>query len=500
MNRLTPPPPACTSVHVEIAAAPPAPKLSPAAPLIIGSALLMQTLDTTVITNALPRMAYSLHEDALHLNVAITSYILAAAVFLPINGWVADRFGAKTVFRLAMVLFAASSLLCGLSHNLPELVGARMLQGMAGAMMAPVGRLVLLRSVPRSDLVRAMVYLTMPALLGPVIGPPIGGFIVTHFSWRWIFYMNVPICIVAVTLVSLFIPEVKEENTGPLDWKGFILTGLGLAGVVYGFENIGRGALPPGLVATLLIGGLACLSVYHWHARRTPHAILDFSVFRYPAFMATTIGGAFLRMAIGAMPFLLAMMLQVAFGMSAFTAGLMTFSSGGAALIMRMSARPILRRFGFKRVLVVNTVISGLTLMGYGLFRPTTPALLIAATLLIGGFFRSLQFTALNALAFVEIPPEKMSRASSLSSVIQQVAQSIGIGLSALVMSGLRSLHRSAALGVNDVTPAFIFLGAMTLVGLVFFLPLKSDVGDDVSGRAPDMDDAQTPGLAAALD
>jgi hypothetical protein len=205
-------------------------------------------------------------------------------------------------------------------------------------------------------------------------------------------------------------------------------------------------------------------------------------------------------MAIGALPFLLAMMLQVAFGMSAFTAGLMTFSSGGAALVMRISARPILRRFGFKRVLVVNTVVSGLSLMGYGLFRPATPVLLIAGTLLLGGFFRSLQFTALNALAFAEIPPEKMSRASSLSSVIQQVAQSIGIGLSALVMAGLRSLHHSASLGVNDVTPAFIFLGAMTLFGLIFFLPLKSDVGDDVSGRAPDMDDARVPGLAAATD
>jgi EmrB/QacA subfamily drug resistance transporter len=230
-------------------------------PMIIGCALFMQTLDATVISNALPTMARSLHEDVLTLNLAITSYLLASAIFLPISGWAADRFGAKLVFRIAIVLFAFSSFLCGISQNLGELVGARMLQGMAGAMMTPVGRLVLLRSVPKQELVRAMSYLTMPAMLGPVLGPPVGGFIVTHFSWRWIFFINIPMGILGVVLVTLFIRNIREEETLPLDWRGFFLTGLGFAGVVYGFENLGRGKLPAAAVAAMLIGGVACLGL-----------------------------------------------------------------------------------------------------------------------------------------------------------------------------------------------------------------------------------------------
>ena len=368
----------------------------PLIPMIIGCALFMQTLDATVISNALPTMARSLHEDPVTLNLAITSYLLASAVFLPISGWAADRFGAKQVFRIAIVLFALASLGCGVAQNLPELVAARMIQGMAGAMMAPVGRLVLLRSVPKSELVRAMSWLTMPAMLGPILGPPIGGFIVTFASWRWIFFINIPIGILGVALVSVFISNIREENPPPLDLRGFILTGFGLAGLVYGFENLGRGMLPFTVVAAMLLGGLVCLAIYARHARRTPHAILDLELLKIPTFMASTVGGAFLRMGMGATPFLLALLLQMGFGMSAFSAGLITFAGGAGALVMKATARPIISRFGFKTVLVVNTVITALSFMSYSLFQASTWPGLLIGIMLIGGFFRSLQFTALE--------------------------------------------------------------------------------------------------------
>ena len=453
------------------------------APMIIGSALLMQTLDSTVVTNALPTMAQSLHEDPLTLNLTITAYLLASAVFLPISSWVADRFGAKLVFRIAIALFAVSSLLCGLAQSLPELVAARMLQGAAGAMMTPVGRLVLLRSTPKSELVRALSYLTMPAMLGPVIGPPIGGFIVTHWSWRWIFLINVPIGILGVVLVSLFIPAIKEEDPPPLDWLGFILTGVGFAGLVYGFDNLGRGDLPGQAVAAMILGGAACIALFAIHARRVAHPILDLSLLRVRTFMTSIIGGAFLRMAMGASPFLLALLLQLGFGLDAFAAGMITFTSAAAALVMKTTARPILRWFGFKTVLVANTLIVAATFVSYTLFKASTPYLLMVAALLFGGFFRSLQFTALNALAFADIDTPQMSRASSLSSMAQQLSQSLGIGLAALLLAGIKDLHHSARLQTADVSPTFTVVGVVTLLGLFFFLTLPRDAGAEVSGR-----------------
>jgi EmrB/QacA subfamily drug resistance transporter len=453
------------------------------APMIIGCALFMQTLDSTIISNALPTMARSLHEDPVTLNLAITAYLLSAAVFLPISGWAADRFGAKNIFRIAILTFAASSLFCGLAHSLPELVAARMVQGMGGAMMAPVGRLVLLKSVPKSDLVRAMSYLTMPAMLGPVLGPPVGGFIVTYFSWRWIFFINIPVAILGVILVSIFIENVREESPMKLDWRGFILTGCGLAGVVYGFENLGRNALPFATVIGMLVGGVICLVVYAWHARRTPHAILDLSVFKLPSFMTSTIGGTPLRMAMGSTPFLLALLLQMGFGLSALEAGLITFTSAAGALLMKATARPIIAWLGFKNVLVFNTVITGVIFMGYGLFRASTPHAVIIGTLLVGGFFRSLQFTALNALAYADIEQAGMSRASSLASVGQQLSQSIGIGFAAILLGLLRHGHAGHALVASDITPAFYIIGAISFLGLAFFLPLPHDVGAEVSGR-----------------
>jgi EmrB/QacA subfamily drug resistance transporter len=452
-------------------------------PTIIGSALFMQTLDANVISNALPSMARSLHENPLTLNLAITSYLLASAVFLPISGWAADRFGAKHLFRIAIILFAASSLACGLAQNLPQLVAFRMIQGMAGAMMTPVGRVVLLRSTPKAQLVQAMSFLTLPTMLGPVLGPPVGGFLVTYASWRWIFFINIPAAILGVTLVSVFISDVREKPPAPLDWRGFLLTGLGLAGFVYGFENLGRGILPQSVIIGLLGGGAALLGAYAAHSRSARHPILDLSLFKLPTFRASTVGGAFIRLSMGASPFLLALLLQMGFGMTALAAGLLTFTSGVAALAMKATAGPIISRLGFKRVLVGNTVITALTFMAYGLFKIDTPRVLMLAVLLIGGFFRSLQFTALNTLAYADVEPSRMGQASSLSSMGQQLSQSIGVGLAAMLLSAIGAAHGRTGLNAADVSLTFFIIGAASLLGLAFFLPLARDAGAEVSGR-----------------
>src|SRR5271168_427346 len=243
------------------------------APIIVGCALFMEMLDATVISTALPAMAKSLGEDPIKLNLAITSYLLSLAVFIPISGWMADRFGARTVFRTAIIIFTTGSVFCGFSNSLPELIASRILQGFGGAMMVPVGRLIVLKTIAKSELVTAMSYLTVPAVLGPVVGPPVGGFIVTYYSWRWIFFINVPIGIIGIMLVSIFIEDLREADVPRLDFLGFLLSGLGLAGLVFGFESIGRDIIPPAFVATLLLGGAFCIFLYWVHAQRHPNPI-----------------------------------------------------------------------------------------------------------------------------------------------------------------------------------------------------------------------------------
>jgi EmrB/QacA subfamily drug resistance transporter len=458
-------------------------RTSPLLPMIIGAALFMQTLDSTIISNALPTMAVSLREDPVTLNLAITSYLLSAAVFLPISAWVADRFGAKHVFRAAIIGFALSSLLCGLAQNLPELVGARMLQGLAGAMMLPVGRLVLLRSVPKSELVQAMSYLTMPALLGPILGPPLGGFIVTFWSWRWIFFINVPMGLIGVALATIFIPDIKETVKEKLDLPGFLLTAGCLAGLIYGFDNLGHSALPPALVAAMLAGAAICGALYVFHARRTPHPILDLSLLANRTFTASAVGGLFSRLIVGATPFLMALLLQLGFGLSAFEAGLLTFTGAVGALLMKTTARPIIRVFGFRWVLIVNAVSVAALSGCYAFFQVTTPHWILIVTLLVGGFFRSLQFTALNAMGYADVSQAQMSRASSLSTMFQQLAQSLGIGIAAVVIHYTMAWHHSTKLGTAEIAPAFAIVALLSLLALFFYIPLPADAGAEVSGR-----------------
>lgn len=452
-------------------------------PLIVACALFMENLDATVLSTSLPAIAASLGENPLRLSFAITAYLFSLAVFIPISGWVADRFGARSVFRAAIVVFALGSVLCGLSGSLPGLVGARIVQGIGGAMMVPVGRLVLIRSVPKADLVRAMAYLTVPALIGPTLGPPLGGFITTYLHWRWIFWVNVPIGILGFLLVGRFIPEIREARPPPLDLAGFALSAVGLVGLVFGFETIGRGIVAGWATAALLAVGVALTLAYVRHARRAPHPVLDLSLLRVPTFRASILGGFLFRIGVGAVPFLLPLLLQAGFGLSAFASGQITFVASLGALGMKMVAAPILRRLGFRRVLVGNAALSALFLAAIGLFRPETPVAVILLVLLVGGFFRSLQFTSINTLAYADIDRAAMSRATSFASMMQQLSLSMGVGAGALLLHLTVVARGGEQLAAGDFLPAFLGVAAVSAASLLAYLRLPPDAGAEVSGH-----------------
>jgi len=452
---------------------------------IVACALLMQNLDSTVVATALPAMAQAFGADPVHMNVALTSYLLSLAVFIPASGWMADRFGSRTVFRAAIIVFTVGSVLCGRADSLGFLVGARILQGAGGAMMVPVGRLVLLRSVEKSEIVAAMAWLTMPALIGPVVGPPVGGFIVTYWSWRWIFDINVPIGLAGVILASLFIPEVHEPKPGRFDGWGLVLSGLGLAGLMYGFELAGRGVVPAPLSAALLGTGALCGVGYWLHARRHPRPVLELKLLRIPTFGVSVLGGSLFRVGVGAIPFLLPLMLQLGFGDSAAESGLITFASSAGALIMKPATQWALRWAGFRTTLVWNAVISAVSLAACAAFRPTWPVAAIYAVLLIGGFVRSLQFTAYNALAYADIPRERMSAATSLYSTLQQLSLTLGIavGAAALEVAGAIGGHTGPTLA--DFSIAFLIVAFISLLAAPASALMPREAGAELSGRQP---------------
>lgn len=454
-----------------------------AVPLIVACALFMENLDSTVIATALPDIARSLGEDPLRLSAALTAYMLSLAVFLPVSGWMADRFGTRRVFAAAIAVFTTGSILCGLAQDLPMLVGARVVQGMGGAMMVPVGRLAILRTVPKDQLVRAMSFVTMPALVGPALGPLVGGFIATYASWRWIFFINVPVGLIGLVLALRVIPDVREPDAGPLDVRGLLLSGAGLAGLMFALENVGRGLLPPGLLGAIAVTAAVCVWLYVRHARRQVRPILDPTLLRVPTFAASVAGGTLFRMGIGAVPLLLPLLFQLGFGLTPFESGALTFASAVGALTMKALAGPLLRRFGFRRLLVGNAVLSGAIMASYALFTPETPHLVILATLLVGGFFRSLQFTGVNTLAYADIEAERVSRASTLAAVMQQLSLTLGVATGALALHLTQVWHGGGPLTPADFDPAFAAVGALAMVSALFFLPLPAEAGAGISGH-----------------
>jgi EmrB/QacA subfamily drug resistance transporter len=452
-------------------------------PLIVACALFMEQLDGSIIATALPTISRSLQTDPLHLNLAITSYMFSLAVFIPLSGWIADRYGARTVFRWAIVVFTVGSMACGLSTSLWTLVLSRIVQGMGGAMMTPVGRLVLLRVIPRSKLVDAMAWVTAPALIGPVLGPPIGGLIVTYASWRWIFFVNLPIGALGLVLATLFIDNVREEKREPLDWRGFLLMGTALAALVFGFETAGRNLLPLHIVIGSITFGLACFGLYLVHIRHIKHPIIDLSVLKYQTFRASMTGGSLMRIGIGALPFLIPLMLQIAFGVSPLASGFISFGSAIGAMLMKIVATPIIRTFGFRRVLLGISFGNTFLLAGCALFTPNTLHAAIFTFLMVGGFFRSLQFTALNTIAFAEIPPPLVSRANTFYNMMQQLFLSLGVAVGAGLVNITVHWRDHAAIGSHDFAPAYLILGLMSFLSMFAFTPLPEDAGAEMSGH-----------------
>lgn len=452
-------------------------------PLIVATALFMEQLDGTILATALPVMAADLHEDPVALKLALTSYFLALAVFIPLSGWVADKFGARHVFRSAIIVFTLGSILCGFSNSLLTIIAARSIQGMGGAMMTPVGRLVLVRTAPRHELVRAMAWLAMPALIGPIVGPPLGGFIATYFDWRYIFWINVPIGLLGVMLSSYFIPQIKETNVRPLDLKGALLSALGLSCLVFGFTIVGRGFAPPLIDALIITTGLFACGAYIRHARVAPYPILDLGLLRTPTFHAAIYGGFLFRVGVGATPFLIPLLLQKGFNLSASQSGMITFVGAIGAMVMKVTAQPILNRFGFRHVLIFNALLSSAFILASACYTPKTPHLLIMMIILIGGFFRSLEFTSLNALAFADVVQKDMSNATSFTAVGQQLSLATGVAISAAALEIMRSSHSGGDLHVDDFAPAFFIVALISACSACVFWRLHKDAGDSLITR-----------------
>jgi EmrB/QacA subfamily drug resistance transporter len=452
-------------------------------PLIVACALFMENLDATVLSTALPAIASDLHQSPIQLKLALTSYLLTLAVFIPASGWVADRFGTRIVFRLAILIFALGSALCGFANSIQTLVAARAFQGIGGAMMVPVGRLVILRTIPRSELVGALAWLTMPALLGPVMGPPVGGFITTYFHWRWIFWINLPMAALGMTLATLFIPNVRGETITRFDYVGFFLSGIGLAGLVSASAALDAAGVPLWTVLSLFLLGSVSVGLYIVHARRAESPILDLRLWRFPTFRAGIVGGSLFRIGVGAMPLLLPLQLQLGFGMTPLKSGLLTFVTAIGALGMKTAAGTILKRFGFRFVLMFNAIVSGVMIAAPALFTLTTPLGMILAILFVGGFFRSLQFTCINAISVAEIDQPDMSQATSFTSAFQQIALSLGITVGASVLQFSLAIRHSSNLQAPDFVPAFLFVGFIGAISYFSFARLAKDAGEEVAGR-----------------
>lgn len=458
-------------------------------PLIIATALLMENIDSAVLSTSLPQIAHDLGTDPIHLKLVLTTYLLALAVFIPLSGWAADRFGARLVFRLAIVVFAAGSVACGLSSSLFELVLARALQGAGGSMMVPVGRLILLRATPKAELVSAMAWLTVPALLGPVLGPPLGGYITTYWDWRWIFWINIPIAVLGSILASIYIPDIREQDVRSFDSFGFLLLGPGLAGLMTGMTLMGLGLAPGWVVATCVFAGLGLTLLYVWHALRVEEPLVDLRLLKLPTFRINATAGTLFRIGTGALPFLLPLMLQLGFGLTAFQSGLLTLASGAGALTMKFAAQTLLRRFGFRRVLAANAVISSLFVLAPAFFTPHTPWLLMAIVLFVGGVSRSLQYTSMNVLAYADVPPQRLSNATSFSSVLQQLSGSVGITLAAMLLEGTAWYTGGTATDIGNFKVVFCLVAVLSLVTAPMFTRLQPGAGAALVPRNPDAND-----------
>ncbi len=451
--------------------------------LIVGAAIFMEQMDGTELATALPGMARDLGVSAPSLSIALTSYLIALAMFIPVSGWLADRFGARRVFRGAILLFTLASAVCAFAPNVPLLVGARFVQGMGGAMMIPVGRLLLFRSIEKRQMIEAMSWVLVPALLGPILGPPIGGLIVTTLDWRWIFFLNLPIGMLGLWMSGRHIAEVPSEATR-LDRLGMVLAAMALGPLLFGLELVSHpGSLMAGIA--LIVLGIAAGAAYLRHARRVRDPILDPSLMQVRTFRVSMIAGSLTRFTQGAHPFLLPLMMQLGFGLSAVQSGLMTLATALGSFVMKAAAPRILRRFGFRDSLVVGGFLA---VLAYGLcafFRPGWPLEAMFAVMLVSGFFMSFQFTAYNTIAYDSIPQERLSSATAFYTTFQQLMLSVGICVAAMGLEGAMAWRGHEAPVLADFSIAW---GAVCIVSLLAYfwnIQFRPEDGVEFSGHTP---------------
>ena len=453
---------------------------------LIAGAFFMELLDGTIIATALPQMARSFHVTPVSLNIGMTAYLLTLAVFIPISGWVADRFGSRTVFASAIGTFTVASGLCGASSTLRGFILMRILQGVGGAMMVPVGRLIVLRTAPKEKLTQALAYITWPGLSALVIGPPLGGFITTYFSWHWIFFLNLPVGIVALVLTLLWIENVHGEEAHPFDWMTFLLGGFASAGTVYAMESLGgeRGhsRLPAAILVLSLLSGVVAVLLARRHPARS---LIDFESLKLKSYSLSIYGASAFRIAVGVLPFLLPLMFQIAFGLNAFKSGLYLLALFAGDLSMKAFIIPVLRRFGFRRVIIVNGLITAASIAVCSAFSPATPPALIVVILFLHGGFRSMEFTCTTTLAYADIPPERISRANGFLSAIMQLGSGMGVAVGAVTLRIVAHArgHSAAAPQLHDFQLAILIVAVLALGPVIDSIRLPHDAGASTSGH-----------------
>jgi EmrB/QacA subfamily drug resistance transporter len=452
-------------------------------PWLVAVAFLMESLDTTILNTAAPTVAEALHIVPLSMKAVLSSYTLSLAIFIPVSGWMADRFGTRHVFSSAIALFTLGSLLCGIATDIHLLVGCRILQGMGGALMVPVGRLTIVRTFQRSELVRAMSFVAIPALIGPMLGPVVGGFIVSYFHWRVIFLVNLPIGLLGMLLVWRYLPGYRAEHVAPLDVVGLICFGAGTALLSYVLEVFGEHTLGTGEILALLALSGALLGAYFRHARRVPYPLLQLGLFRIRTFRAAVTGSFVTRLGAGGLPFLLPLLYQVGLGYTPVQSGLLLMPQSLAALGMKMTMGAILNRLGYRTVLLWNTLLMGTTIALFSIIGPGTPVVLILLLSACFGFLASLQYTSMNTLAFADVDADAASRASTIASTLQQMSLSFGVAAASLAAAIFipDRLHASAPQISHGIHSALLALGGLTMLSALIFRELEPADGESVS-------------------
>jgi len=456
------------------------PRLWIVIPLIVGCAFFMEGLDSTMIAVSIPAMADSLGESPLRLNLVITSYLLSLAVFIPVSGWIADRLGTRRVFCAAVLIFAGGSALCGLATSLPVLIAMRVVQGFGGAMMTPVGRLILLRSFPRDRLVSAMNWMTIPAMVGPMVGPIVGGALTGYASWRWIFFLNIPIGVLGGVLAWWLFENFRAPAPARFDLVGFAITGLALFLLEFAIENLGRPIIAPAAGVVFFLIALGLLFLYVRHARQSPSPVLDLNLLKIKTFHIGTVTGGICRMGLDATPFLLPLLFQVGFGLGPVKAGLLSFSSTLGAMLVRTFSRGLLRGLGFRRTLIGGALLSAAVTAAFALLSADTPAWIITIAVLLSGCVRSVQYLALNTISYADVPRAMLSRSTSIGGVVQQLARGFGIAIGAALLAMVAGSERVTT---GDFRIVFLLVALIPLFSVFGFLRLGPDDGAEVSGQ-----------------